>query len=169
MLKEIYNTSRFLSVDLIASRLINEDPSVMLVDVRSNDEFNSWSLPGAVNIPLNTIANPDSKDYLKQGDKDVVLFSNSDLYADQAWTICARLGYKNIYVMKGGLNEWFKSIMQPVLPAESSPKEAFDLYSFRKAASLHFGGGHQEIRAEIPKENIVVKKREKKSKAEGGC
>ncbi len=169
LLKEINNPSRYLSVDLIAERLINEDPSVMLVDVRSQDEYSSYSLPGAINIPLKALVNPEWKDYLGTGDKDVVLFSNGDLYSDQAWILCTRLGYKNIYLMKGGLNEWFSCIMQPVEPPETAPKEAFDLYSFRKAASLHFGGGQPEIRAELPKENIVVKKRIKTRKAEGGC
>lgn len=170
LLNEINSTSRFLSVDLVAERLIDEDPSIMLIDVRSPDQSAEYSLPGAFSIPLDEVALPDWEDYLNQDDMDVVLYSNSDLFADQAWIICTRLGYKNLYVMKGGLNEWFETIMQPKLPPETASKEEFDLYSFRQAARQYFGGGSNiEVEADLPKENIVIKKREKKVVAEGGC
>lgn len=170
LLKEINSSSRYLSVDIVAERLIDEDPSIMLIDVRSPYESAEYSLPNAFAIPLEEVVLPDWEDYLNQDDMDVVLYSNGDLFADQAWILCTRLGYKNLYVMKGGLNEWFKTIMQPVSPPETASKEEFDLYSFRKAARQYFGGGSNiEIEADLPKENIVIKKREKKVVAEGGC
>jgi len=170
LLKEINSPSRYLSVDLVAERLIDEDPSIMLIDVRSPDQSAEYFLPGAFSIPLDEIILADWEDYLNQEDMDVVLYSNSDLFADQAWILCTRLGYKNLYVMKGGLNEWFATIMQPQSPPETASKEEFDLYSFRKAARQYFGGGSNiEIETDLPKENIVVKKRVKKVVAEGGC
>lgn len=170
LLKEINDPARYLSVDHVAERLINEDPSIILIDVRSFDQYESYSLPGAAGIPLDEINMEEWEDYLNQDDKDVVFFSNGDLYADQAWILCARKGFKNLYVMSGGLNQWFKDIMQPEKPLETAPSEAFDLYSFRLAAKLHFGGGSIDIGgSEIDAEPVKLIKRKKKTITEGGC
>lgn len=170
LFKGIADQARYVSVDHVAERLINEDPSIMLIDIRTPDQSLAYSLPGAVSIPLDEIMLPDWTDYLNQTAMDVVLYSNGDVYAEQAWIICTRMGYKNLYVMSGGLNQWFADIMQPVAPAATSPSEAFDLYDFRRAARIHFGGGSIEI-SSGSQEPAPVKliKREKKATAEGGC
>ncbi len=58
LIKEINDPARFLSVDLIAERLIDEDPSLMLIDVRTAKQFADYSLPNAINIPLDKILLP---------------------------------------------------------------------------------------------------------------
>jgi rhodanese-related sulfurtransferase len=168
LLMEINNPSRFLSVDRVAHRLVEKDPSLLLIDVRAEEAYNDFSLPGAVNIPVSKVLLSENEDFLNRSDLEVVLFSNEDIYADQAWILCTRIGYKNLYVMRGGLNEWFDKIMQPEPPAATAPNEAFDLYSFRLAASQYFGGGTMES-TEQPKETIIIKRREKKSATAGGC
>jgi rhodanese-related sulfurtransferase len=170
LFKEINDPARFLSADLVAERLINEDPSIMLIDVRTSEQFTEYSLPRSINIPLDKIFEPEWKDYLLQDNIDVVLYSNSDLYADQVWILYTRIGYKNLYVLKGGLNQWFKDIMQPIPPPETTSSEAFDLYSFRKAASQYFGGGSQaELSADQPKKEVPIIKRTRKRTTAGGC
>jgi len=170
LFQKINSTSRFLSPDHVAEKIINEDPSIFLIDVRSGDQYADYSLPGAFNIPLDEMALPDWEAYFTQDGVDIVLFSNSDLHAEQAWIIASRMGYENLYVLKGGLNQWFKDIMQPTAPPETASTEAFDLYSFRKAARQHFGGGAIiETGSDQPKTEVTVVKRKKKAVAEGGC
>lgn len=171
LFKAVNNRARYLSVDHVAERLINEDPSIMLIDVRSIDQSMAFALPSSMSIPLDEILLPEWEDYLEQEGMDIVLYSNGDVIADQAWMICTRKGYKNLYVMAGGLNKWFSDIMQPVAPDETAPSEEFDLYLFRKAARLHFGGGTLEIETTPSADRQAVKlvKREKKTVTEGGC
>ncbi len=169
LLKEIIDPSRYINPDRVADRLINEDPTIFLVDVRTSEEFNSYTLPGAVNIPIQIISEPDNEDFLNTDNKDVVIFSNDDLYADQAWIICTRMGYRNLFVMKGGLNQWFHDIILPVPPSEPASREEHDLYTFRKAAGLYFTGGDIIPQNAENKEKINLKKREKKTTTEGGC
>lgn len=169
LLKEIIDPSRFISPDLLAERIINEDPSLLLVDVRTPDEYGTYSLPEAINIPLVTLTNPDQLDLLASETKEVVLFSNDDLFADQAWIIFTRLGYKNIFVLKGGLNQWFSDIILPAEPTAFSSQKEFDLYSFRKAASQYFKGTDTPTKESANQSAIPVKKREKKSGTVGGC
>jgi rhodanese-related sulfurtransferase len=170
LFKEINDPARYISVDFVAERLINEDPSIMLVDVRDAAQADKFTLPSAVNIPLFEIAQDEWKDYLDQDEMDVVFYSNGDVSADQAWIICTRLGYKNLYVMSGGLNQWFNDIMQPVSPPPTASSGEFDRYSFRQAASLFFGGGITDAgKGSGQGEPIELIKREKKATTGGGC
>jgi sulfur-carrier protein adenylyltransferase/sulfurtransferase len=169
LLKSIIDPSRFMSVDQLADRLIKEDPSLVLIDVRSNEDFDSYSLPGAVNVSLMNIAQSEMEDILNEDRKEVILFSNDDLYANQAWIICKRLGYKNLFVLKGGLNQWFSDIIQPRPPAEQASQTEIDLYSFRKAASQYFTGSQITSRNEYNEKQIIIKKKDRKTGAEGGC
>ena len=161
--------SLFLSTDLIASRMIDKDPSLFLIDVRTPDQYEYFSLPGAVNIPLEEILNPEWEDYLEQDGVDVVFYSNGNILADQAWMICKRSHKQDIFIMKGGLNCWFETIMQPPVPPSTAPSEAFDLYQFRKGACQYFGGGSQAISGEPAQEAVKVSRKKKKSAVEGGC
>ncbi len=49
---EINDPARFLETDQIAKRLIEEDPTLFLIDVRSLYEYEDYSIPASVNIPL---------------------------------------------------------------------------------------------------------------------
>ncbi len=172
--KNAISSERYINTDLLADRLVNQDPIVLLVDTRSEKEFNDYALPNAINIPLKKFLDEDFDGFINQDIYDVILYSNDNFYADQAWMIGNRLGYTNLYVLKGGLNEWFNTIIDPKLPDETMPKEAFELYSFRKAAGMYFGVGVSEPEAKKetikkPTKKVITIKKKKKSVPEGGC
>ena len=160
---------RYISTDKLANRLINQDPTVLLIDVRPQEEFKAFALPNAVNVPLSDILNPNYEGYLNQEAFDVILYSNDNYHADQAWLICNRLGYKNLYALKGGLNTWFNTIIDPKMPAETEPKEAFILYDLRKASAMYFGVGTTTKTVVKKKAKNVILIKKKKKVAEGGC
>lgn len=169
-LLNIMSKERYISTDKIAERIINQDPTLLLIDVRSKEEYNSYTLPNAINIPLKDVLSSDSEAYLNQDSFDVVLFSNDDCYANQAWMLCNRLDYKNLYVLKGGINEWFRTIIDPKLPETTAPQTAYTQYKFRKAAAQYFGIGGSATTNTAPKPKKVIKLTKKKKKvAEGGC
>jgi len=168
--QKIYDPARYLSTDDIAHRLINQDPSFLLIDVRSNSEYLDFSLPNSVSIPLKNLFNEENTVYMEQTGINAVFYSNADIVADQAWIIAKRLGYENIYVLKGGLNKWFSTIIQPQKPEETSPTEDFELYNFRIAASRYFIGDNGSIVSDnTKKKSVVIKRKKKKNVAEGGC
>ena len=176
LLKDIHSSNRYINTDQLAKRIIDEDPIVFLVDVRDQSEFEKYSLPGATNIPLDQLLNEDWEGYINQDVYDVIFFSNDDILSEKAWVICKQLGYKNLYVLDGGLNYWFETIMQPKKPEATDPTEAFELYDFRTAASIYFGAGSvvvpviKEKPAEKPKPKKVIPVQKKvKAEAEGGC
>ena len=169
LLMEINDPARFTSTDKVAEMIIEGDPSLLLVDTRDEASFKSYHLPGAINIPLKDVLQEYFQGYLDQEAKNIVFYSNGDIYADQAWVLCTRLGYKEMYVMKGGLNCWAETILQPPLPEETDPTEAFDLYQFRQGASMYFGGSSHSAGSSDPAEIITVTRKKKKNIVEGGC
>ena len=90
----------------------------------------------------------------------------------QACMILRQFGFENNYVLQGGLNYWFDTIMNPQAPSVYSPDEEFAKYDFRKAASGALGGGGvvamtAPTKAAADKPRIVRKK--KKKAPAGGC
>jgi len=174
LLSNVISPERYISTDKLADILINQDPSYLLIDVRDEESYTKYSLPNAINIPLKKLLSEDFEAYLNQDQYNVVLYSNDNFYADQAWIICNRLDYKNLNVLKGGINKWYETIINPPKPTENMPAEAFELYTFRKAASMYFGVAYPEqfkapvAKKVVPKKVITVKKK-KKAPAEGGC
>jgi rhodanese-related sulfurtransferase len=177
LLSNAISPERYISTDELANKIINQDPSFLLIDVRTADEFSKYSLPNAINIPLKNLLDEESIPYLNQNQYDVVLFSNDTFYADQAWILGNRLNYKNLKVLKGGINNWYQTIINPTIPTENMASEEFELYSFRKSASMFFGVVYPEqfkvekkpeVKKVVPKKVIPIKKK-KKMPVEGGC
>lgn len=140
LLISLNDHSRIVTTDEVSDRLINNDPSILLIDVRSAEEFNKGSLPGAINIPLSEILEEQSLELFRRKAYDKVIYSNGDVLADQAWVLLAGKLMDRIFVMDGGLNCWVKSIVNPQRPADESPMEVFELYNTRVAASRYFSG-----------------------------
>ena len=97
-----------------------------------------------------------------------MFISNDDIKADQAWVLAKRLGFDNMYVMRGGLNGWMRTIIQPVEPPEHAPLTEFATYEFRKGAKLYFTGAKME-NSKPGKVKVTVKRRKKVKAASGGC
>lgn len=173
LLIEVMENRQFMGPDEIAQMLIDKDPSLQLIDVRSKDQFEKFSLPNAINIPLESLLSSEFDDVLNQDVKLNVFYSNSSNDANQAWMITRQLGYSNNYVLQGGLNYWAETILNPEKPAESSPNEEIAKYNFRMGANQALGGG-SDAAAVGPASNIsapkpVIQRTKKKKGAAGGC
>jgi len=173
--KNILSSERYISTDKLAERMISDDPSFILIDTRSEDAFNKFSLPNAMNIPLDKVFDENLNAYLDQEVYDIVLFSNDNYLADEVWMMGNRMGYQRLYVLQGGLNEWFNTIIHPKSPNQTMSQDAFDLYSFRMAAGKYFGVANdtleikQEVIRKVKPKKVVTQPKKKKRAPEGGC
>ena len=172
LLREATGKAQFIRSDEIADLIIKKDPVLQLIDVRTPDEFDKFSLPGAINIPLSDLLSPQYIDLLNQDEKMNVFYSNGTLQSSQAWMITRQLGYKNNYILQGGLNLWAETIMNPQQPASTNPDEEIARYDFRKGASMALGGAAPEStqssnEAKAPIKPII--KKDLKKKVKGGC
>lgn len=174
LLNEIKSGTHFINPDEVADQIIKKDPSLQLIDVRNPDEFNKYSLPGAINIPLQDILSEKWTDIIDQGTRTNVFYSNGSLEAIEAWMITRQLGYENNYVLKGGLNYFGDLILNPQQPPATSPDEEIARYDFRKGAAQALGGSAPTQTAvkttETAKSGMpAVVPKAKKKKASGGC
>ncbi|MGZ8556986.1 MAG: rhodanese-like domain-containing protein [Chitinophagaceae bacterium] len=74
--------------------------SAFLVDVRTAAEFSEGSVPGAVNIPLDTVVSQLSA---FKGKENIIVFCRSGNRSNQAKVILEQNGFKN--VVNGGTLE----------------------------------------------------------------
>ncbi len=171
LLEEIKDGTQFFTPDQVADMVVQKDPTLQLLDVRSKDEFEKYHLPGAMNIPLTDILSPQYEDFLNQDIKMNIFYSNGSTKSNEAWMVLRQLGYENIYVLQGGLNYWAETIMNPQKPASTSADDELAKYDFRKGASSALGGGSLESTSSsaptAPKPPI--RKRPKKKRVAGGC
>lgn len=99
-------TDRTLVIDASAlrERLAQADPP-RLLDVRTPAEFRTAHLPGAYNVPLDTLREHRG-DLLAQLDEQVVLVCRSGNRAAQAERALAGAGLPNLRVLDGGMLAW---------------------------------------------------------------
>ncbi|MDP2087996.1 MAG: rhodanese-like domain-containing protein [Flavobacteriaceae bacterium] len=179
LMAEFMSTERYINADELAEKLVNKDPSILLIDLRSKAEFDKYHIPSAINIPFETLLNEENESIINQDRVSLIFYSNDHLLADQAWFLTNSNGYKNLIVLKEGLNGFYETILNPVIPSEGMPQEDFERYTFRKAAGIFFGVPYDATPAKIEIKEAVVKsaptttvtpvKKVKVEVEEGGC
>lgn len=173
LISQSAKSDKAISTDELAKLLMSNDPSIMLIDVRTPEEFAKYSLPGAINIPVVHLLDDENKDIINQNAKKNVFYSNGSDLAVKAWLVTKRIGYKNNYYLDGGLNRWVETILRPVAPKETDVIDVLNQYEFRKIASTFFGGSKVESGSvnnnNAPSAPVAVPVRKKKSGGGGGC
>lgn len=168
LMMELLDEARFVGPDEISDLIINQDPTLMLIDIRDKKAYNRFSLEGAVNIPFKTILNKSHQEIFNRREFKKVLYGDSDIKSEQAWVMLRRNEYDNIYILKGGLVNWIKTSITPTPPKEGMPRKEFELYSKRLGSKRYFSGGSIEI---IPSKDgttsnsILTKKKKKKTRS----
>lgn len=172
LLSAVTEKSRYLTVDQVTHRIIENDPALLLIDLRSADQFKTFTLPGSLNIHPDSLLSATNLDLFNQPGKDKVLYANADLTSEKAWLICTRFSLNRIYIMKGGMNEWFNTIIKEKPVTGTLSTADLDLLSFRKAARQFFIGSAVATSAEVniaAKEKIKVIRKEPRAASGGGC
>ncbi len=176
VLQELADQSRFISVDEVADRIIKQDPALLLIDLRSEAEYRKFTLPGALNIPLDKLLE-EGAPYFNRDEYNLVFFGNGDVIAEQAWMIARRQKSPHVQVMRGGLDAWARQVLDPPAPAPTASQEAFDRYQFRLAARQYFFGGsramdpagYEPAAVTEPTRQKVIRPRKKQVEEEEGC
>ena len=164
--KSVYDDI-YISVDQVARFINNEDTTFQLIDVRDAEQFKVCNIPGSINIPYNDFSNPKWEIYLNQKGLKNIYYGNGDQTASYAWTISTGLNYGNNFIMKGGLNEWFKTEMLSQFEGENITPRENALFENRFNARKTF----TQINS-LPdslKKNYFNAKHLQASKLDGGC
>lgn len=138
LLQKAVNSDYLLSVDKVARSIVMEDTSIVLVDLRLPDEYKECNIPGAINIPYAKLLDKEFEGYLEQKEGKLIFYSNGDILAAQAWTLTNGMGFQNGYIMQGGLNEWYKTVMNSRFEGEQITARENALFETRTKARTLF-------------------------------
>nr|WP_321353523.1 rhodanese-like domain-containing protein [uncultured Draconibacterium sp.] len=161
------NSDIYFTVDEVARFVNNEDTTIQLIDLRSTSEFMESNIPGSINIPFDDLLNPNWEGYLNQDKVRNVYYANGDETANMAWTIVSGLGYPNSFVMKGGMNKWYLTVMLSEFTGERITPRENALFENRYKARKTF----TQINS-LPdslKMQYLEAKRLEESQLDGGC
>ena len=87
-----------------AITMMEEESGYIILDVRTPEEFADKHIPGAVNIPNETIAAEEIPE-LPDKDQLILVYCRSGNRSKQASEKLADMGYTNV-VEFGGINSW---------------------------------------------------------------
>jgi len=83
--------------------LSNQDQA-LIVDLRSSEAFNSGHITASINIPVNDVSRRSNE--IINSTKSVVLVCEMGSSSTNAGEILKKEGLKDIFILKGGINEW---------------------------------------------------------------
>lgn len=167
LLTEILDKSTYFTVDQVARFVVSEDSSVQIIDVRTPEEFKAQNIPGSINLPYTRLLDTDPATLLNNGKSKNIFYSNGDYDANYALTITRGLNLKNTYAMKGGLNEWFKTVMNSSFTGDRITARENALFETRTRAKSLFA--ELNSMPDSLKLKFIQSKQLAKKKLDGGC
>ena len=85
-----------------------KDSEYILIDVRTQDEFDSGHINSAINLDF--YSNTFKNDILSlPKNETIVLYCRTNNRSSKTATILQENGYRDILVIKGGITEWVKN------------------------------------------------------------
>ena len=88
-----------------AHNLIENNKDVIIIDVRSRQEYKSGHIPGSKSIPVNEIASKINE-IQKYKDNSVIVHCASGSRSTSAVRVLLKNNFSNIYHMNRGLTGW---------------------------------------------------------------
>ena len=136
-----------VSVEDLASWLIEERQDFMLVDVRAADDYDKGRIGEAQNITIAQLVTADTLATLPT-DRKIVVYSNGSENGAKAATLL-RIAGLDAHVVTGGYNAWHARILNPDISAEELDGESPQV-SAQRAYACYFVGDRGEGSAERP-------------------
>jgi len=167
LLSDVLEKETSFTVDQIAEFIVREDNSVQLIDLRSPDKSKELTIPGAVNIPWQDFVKKDPEIFFNDKKIKNVLFSEGDIESSYALVYARGIGYSNTYAMKGGVEEWIRTIIEAKFTGERITARENALFETRRLAGDMF----TELNA-LPdslKTRFLESRRFSAKKLDGGC
>jgi rhodanese-related sulfurtransferase len=167
LLSEVLDNSTYFTVDQVAKFMVFEDSSVQIIDLRTPEEFRTLNIPGSINVPYSKLLDNDPGSFLNNGKARNIFYSNGDFDSNFAIAIERGLNFNNTYVMKGGLNEWFNTVMNSNFTGERISARENALFETRTRARKMFN--EMNSMPDSLKMKFIRSKHIAAKKLDGGC
>jgi len=152
-----------MTADELTFRIIDRDPRLVIVDVRTGLDSTATVLPGSVNIAPGALFGKEYAGLLGMRHEERVFVDSDGSAARNAALLALRLGYDNVRVLEGGIASIDSTILgfAPLHPPQS--RDEADAYRFRAEAKPVLGQMIREYRTRANAPAPAVKK------INGGC
>ena len=146
----------------------------VMLDVRSEAEYNLFHIRDAQNIQVKDLS-AYAKDLISEytPNRVIVVMSNDELTATQAWKVLVAESVSNVYILEGGLNNWiaFFGVDDPNIEGKaSSPKDEQLAYIFPAALGDRYEcADPSPIEFEELEFEPKIQLQLKRDKSGGGC
>jgi rhodanese-related sulfurtransferase len=93
-------------IELSQERFLSNPPEgVLILDVRTPEEFSSGHVPDAVNIPHDALASR-LPELASDRDTPVIVYCERGGRAGKATSVLLDAGYENVFHLAGDMSEW---------------------------------------------------------------
>ncbi|WP_456407175.1 rhodanese-like domain-containing protein [Caldithrix abyssi] len=173
LLNDLQHRNYYITPDDLAHMIINKEPGFLVVDIRSKEDFGKYHIPGSIHIPVKELLSSEDLKDLAEGNT-LILASNGNTLASQAWLILKENGFDDVFILQGGLNYWVQVFTNPARPSGFYTDDELFRYQFRKAAAPVMMGTKlvnnetQKSETKISKP-VFRRKNKKKAKFDEGC
>ena len=99
------NENSYQQITQEAAKEMMDTQEVLILDVREQHEYDSGHIPGAVLLPVGTIAEDTAASVIDELDTVVLVYCRSGNRSKTASQALVDLGYANVYEF-GGINDW---------------------------------------------------------------
>lgn len=134
----------------LADWIIQGKSDFRVIDLRTEKEYEEYHIPGAERITLTELEKAD----IPKNEK-LIIYSEGGIHSAQAWMLLKARGYKGVYMLMGGLEEWKDKILFPRLPDNATPEQVVEFGKTREVSKFFGGtpvvGGSEETKTETPK------------------
>jgi len=157
------NPVALVTPDELAFRLMDRDPHIQVLDLRSAAAFAALPLPGAVNVARTDLFGREWSALLSQRRIKKVLVADDEATERTAFLLVRQLGYENFLVLQGGFPAFQRTILSSSGFVPEGNRWDEDVRLFRVDAKL-------QLEKMIAANKTPATKAPKKEKAvKGGC
>lgn len=128
-------TINYIDSDELAFRLIDKDTKIQILDFRTGKEFDKFKLPASTLLTVNNLFEKEPNQILRIKGIERIVVAENEKEAVKNAVILTELGYKNIRVLKGGLEQFNKDILSFKKTDEPKNKLESDKIRFRTLAA----------------------------------
>lgn len=150
--------------------IMRGNDNVVFIDLRDQEQYRRFTLPGAINIPPENILDRTYRSFFREDKRDKVFFGNGSSLSTKAWITARRAGYDNVYLLDGGLNRMFDMIFidNDTLSVDSPRLYNFSSRFAKKARRFFTEGEANDAETErrVPVHTIIEVTT---PAAQGGC
>ncbi len=123
-----------MDADELAFRIVDHEPNIRIIDIRSPKEFAALALPNSYNVQRADLFGKDWVSTFSQRHLRKVVVGNDETQERTAYYLLHELGYENIAILRGGIGTFKRTILDSTTFVPTGSRWDDDVREFREGA-----------------------------------